>query len=218
MWSPRQIGTVLAYAAIPLLLVVGGVALAVAEGALPRAAGATTRTPESSATAAPLTQTPVPPPAQPSPTPTPGRFPTSTTSPTNEPYWSATAPAPTLGATPTELALTSSTPTATFESTEEAALPSSSTHDMGCDLQHRWMGRYIVRPGDTLFHIALRFGTSVWELRQANCKSSSVIVAGERLLVPQPGSFRRDHPFSWWQHAPWWARLRWLKGLGLVHP
>ena len=63
MWSARRVGTILAYAAIPLLLVVGSVALAVTEGVpAPKAAPTLTSSP------APATRTQMP---QPSHTETP---------------------------------------------------------------------------------------------------------------------------------------------------
>lgn len=47
-----------------------------------------------------------------------------------------------------------------------------------------WLKAYVVQPGDTLFRIAVSFGTSVVRLERANCKSSSVIYVGEHLWVP----------------------------------
>ncbi len=49
-----------------------------------------------------------------------------------------------------------------------------------------WWTRYIVRPGDTLFRIALRRGTTLHSLMNANCLVSSNLVAGRSLYVP-PG-------------------------------
>lgn len=46
---------------------------------------------------------------------------------------------------------------------------------------------YIVRPGDTLFLIAQRFGTTVSALAQANNLSNpNVLRIGQRLIIPQP--------------------------------
>jgi hypothetical protein len=48
-----------------------------------------------------------------------------------------------------------------------------------------WVRGYIVEPGDTLFHIATLFRTTVPNLQRANCKSNStVIFPGDRLWVP----------------------------------
>jgi len=48
---------------------------------------------------------------------------------------------------------------------------------------------YVVRPGDTLFGIALRFNTTVSALQQANNISNpNLIFVGQRLIIPPPGS------------------------------
>jgi LysM repeat protein len=48
-----------------------------------------------------------------------------------------------------------------------------------------WIRGYIVQPGDTLFHIATIYRTTVDDLERANCKSNSTLIfAGERLWVP----------------------------------
>ncbi len=48
-----------------------------------------------------------------------------------------------------------------------------------------------VAPNETLGHLALRFGTDVGTLRQMNELQSTLIRAGERLLVPAGGQRRR---------------------------
>jgi LysM repeat protein len=45
-------------------------------------------------------------------------------------------------------------------------------------------GTYVVQPGDNLFRIALRFGTSVTALRAANGLRSNLIVPGQVLRIP----------------------------------
>lgn len=48
---------------------------------------------------------------------------------------------------------------------------------------------YVVRPGDTLFGIALRFNTTVSALQRANNISNpNLIYVGQRLIIPPPGS------------------------------
>ena len=48
-----------------------------------------------------------------------------------------------------------------------------------------WVKTHIVRPGDTLFRIALSYGTTYPQLQRANCMGSSTIIyAGQRLWVP----------------------------------
>jgi len=47
---------------------------------------------------------------------------------------------------------------------------------------------YIVRPGDTLFGIALRFSTTVSALQRANSiPNVNLIYVGQRLIIPAPG-------------------------------
>jgi LysM repeat protein len=43
---------------------------------------------------------------------------------------------------------------------------------------------YVIKPGDTLYHISQVYSTSVYALMQANCLSSDLIIAGARLYVP----------------------------------
>lgn len=47
---------------------------------------------------------------------------------------------------------------------------------------------YYVQPGDTLYKLSLRFGTSVSELQRVNGLSSSALQVGQRLLIPASGS------------------------------
>lgn len=61
-----------------------------------------------------------------------------------------------------------------------AAVESSSTPSTICPLTS---GRYLIRPGDTLLKIALRCGTSVAALRQANGLNSDLILIGQWLQV-----------------------------------
>lgn len=48
-------------------------------------------------------------------------------------------------------------------------------------------GGYVVQPGDTLFTIAQRFGTTVEALKAANGLSSDFIYVGQRLTIPTGG-------------------------------
>lgn len=48
-----------------------------------------------------------------------------------------------------------------------------------------WVKTHVVQPGDTLFRIALSYGTTYPQLQRANCMGSSTIIyAGQRLWVP----------------------------------
>jgi LysM repeat protein len=49
-------------------------------------------------------------------------------------------------------------------------------------------GTYTVRPGDSLYAIALQHGTTVAALMKANGLTTSVIYAGQRLVIPGGGS------------------------------
>ncbi len=53
-----------------------------------------------------------------------------------------------------------------------------------CGVPYGWLKAYQVQPGDTLFHIATLYGTSVTQLQRANCKLSTNILIGEWLWVP----------------------------------
>jgi LysM repeat protein len=49
-------------------------------------------------------------------------------------------------------------------------------------------GYYVVRPGDTLFSIAMRYNTNVWVLARANgILNPSVIFGGQVLVIPAAG-------------------------------
>lgn len=48
-----------------------------------------------------------------------------------------------------------------------------------------WVRAHVVQPGDTLFRIALSYGTTYPQLQRANCMGSSTIIySGQRLWVP----------------------------------
>jgi LysM repeat protein len=61
---------------------------------------------------------------------------------------------------------------------------SSVTPKANCGAPYGWTRAYVVQPGDTLFRIAAMYGIGVDDLRRANCRSGTVIFAGERLWVP----------------------------------
>ena len=48
----------------------------------------------------------------------------------------------------------------------------------------QWWTTYIVRPGETLFILARRHGTTVYAIKQANCMVDSRIFAGRSLFLP----------------------------------
>lgn len=49
-------------------------------------------------------------------------------------------------------------------------------------------GVHIVQPGDTLFLLAQRYGTTVAALQQANSLASDLIYPGQGLFIPRPGN------------------------------
>ncbi len=52
-----------------------------------------------------------------------------------------------------------------------------------CGAPFGWV-RYTVQPGDNLYRISLLYGITVAQLKQANCLSSDFISAGQQLWVP----------------------------------
>lgn len=46
---------------------------------------------------------------------------------------------------------------------------------------------YVVQPGDNLFRIALRFGTTVEAIKEANGLTNDIIYVGQVLIIPTPG-------------------------------
>lgn len=91
----------------------------------------------------------------------------------------APSPSPTLTYTP----FPSPTPTPTSLPTFTPALPPTSTPTPYCPPPYGWI-IYIVRSGDNLSSIALRYRTTVENLMRANCLTSPYLVEGQRLYVP----------------------------------
>jgi LysM repeat protein len=90
--------------------------------------------------------------------------PTATEVPTEE-----ETPEPTPEPTETEAAVEEADETATPEPTQAATTP----------------GTHVVQPGENLFRIALRYGTTVQTIAQANnITNPSLIYVGQRLTIP----------------------------------
>jgi LysM repeat protein len=203
MWSARQVGTILAYAAIPLLLVVGSVALAVTEGAPAATAtpGATIRPPQVTQTTTPRPTEKVAPASTIPMTSTPKAVASPTPSPTPIP--------PTASSTSGPQPTSTSASTAPAAATEGALSLPVAPRTEPCGPFRGWNKSYVVRPGDTLFAIALRYRTSVWQLRQANCRNSTVVFPGECLWVPAPEASHCEDcslpgsRWKWQDHLPW---------------
>jgi hypothetical protein len=98
---------------------------------------------------------------------------------------------PTAPATPSTVGLTVDTqPESTAFS--PPAKPTS-TPAPRCTHPGGWV-RYVVRPGDTLWSLAVRYGMTVDRLRRANCLQGNTIYAGQVLWVPyylRPTATRR---------------------------
>lgn len=125
-----------------------------------------------SPTPVPLTATSTP--VMPIATPTPTSSPSPTATPTRTPTATATAlpPSPTLPRM-------GGGGTATASPTRPAATPTPA-----CGPPPNWV-RVQVLPGETLFRLAVRYGTTVAQLQWANCLGSSTVVrAGQWLWAP----------------------------------
>jgi hypothetical protein len=150
MQAVRQAAGGLVYGMVSILLVLGSLALALAQR-----------------------------PANPA-APTASKLPNS---PTTTPISASATSTPTsAAASPTDTQI----PTATsysFPTVRPPTIPVPTTA-VRCGPFYGWVKAYVVEPGDTLYRIAARFSTTVELLAEANCKSDSVIYAGERLWVP----------------------------------
>lgn len=126
----------------------------------------------------------------PSPIPTatltPSPVPTATRTPTAVP--TATRP-PTITVTPLPRATLTFTPypSLTPSMTPFSAAGQPTPQPSGCTVPANWV-RYTIQPGDTIFGLARRFGTSRDDLVNANClPNANNITAGQLLFVP-PGA------------------------------
>ncbi|MGC9346495.1 MAG: LysM peptidoglycan-binding domain-containing protein [Anaerolineae bacterium] len=82
---------------------------------------------------------------------------------------------------PTATAMTAAQPTET-PAAEPTAAPTAVSGDTGTTV-------YTVQPGDNLFRIALRFGTTVPAIAQANnITNPSLIYVGQQLTIPTGGA------------------------------
>lgn len=196
MQAARQLGGGLIYGLVSLILVVGGLSLALAETAPPA-----NLTPTSGLPAAPQTLTPT----QPGPTEaaTLTALPTQTPlPPTNcppPPGWTLVSVQP--GDTPENLAARYNT-TAEQIVQSNCLLTSSLAVGYGiyvpytppqsqptavilCGPIPGWVRSYTVQPGDHLFRIAIQYGTTTANIQRANCITNpNNIPVGLRLWVP----------------------------------
>ena len=168
----RQWGSGVVYAVVSVVLVVGGLSLALVEGGVtpnqPAPTQPSATTPAPSATV--VASSPVPPTLVP-----PSRVPPSLTS--------AVQPS----ATPVVIYVTatnarpSSTSTVILRATATYRPPATA---FACGPYAGWVRSYTVSAGDTLFHISTLYRTTVTALQTGNCLTSTFIFPGEKLWVP----------------------------------
>lgn len=164
MNSFRNLGTALIYAVISIVLVVGGLSLALAEGGLNAPQPTAHPSPTLFASSVPATQ---PDPSTP--------LPASSTP--QIVYVTATQP---VAGTPA-MVLPSASPQPSATSTARSYY---SATPVRCGPYSGWVRNYVVQQGDTLYHIATQYQTTVPALQTANCLSNTLIVPGQRLWVP----------------------------------
>ncbi len=168
MNSMRQLGTALFYALVSVVLVVGGLSLALAEGGInaPRPTAKPSPTLFSSSTP----ETPVSPTVPVAASSTPQIvYVTATQS------FTATQLFPSIAA-PSATQYVYLYPTATIR----VYYPTP----VHCGPYYGWIKGYTVQQGDTLYHISTLYQTTVTALQVANCLPGTFIYPGELLWVP----------------------------------
>ncbi|RJP61309.1 MAG: LysM peptidoglycan-binding domain-containing protein [Candidatus Auribacter fodinae] len=190
MQALRQLGGGLLLGLLSVLIVFGGMSLALAEGYVPQPPPAPTET-----------QTALPPAPTEAVSSTPSPIPTETATaspipPTNCPPPAGWILAPILpGDTLDTLAFRYHTTPAALMAGNclvspyilpgygiYVPAPPTSTA-IACGAPYGWV-RYTVQPGDNLYRISLLYRITVAELKQANCLTSDVISVGQLLWVP----------------------------------
>lgn len=163
MNSIRQLGSGLLYAVVSVVLVVGGLSLALAEGVVklpaPTAKPAFTAVvPSSTPTAAMVTLAVSAAPVVVTPSSTPQA----------------------MIVTATRAVVTATASPRTYP-TSTRAYYATAVH---CGPYYGWIKSYTVKQGDTLFHIATLYQTTVNALQIANCEQDTIIFPGDVLWVP----------------------------------
>ncbi len=165
-------GSGLVYALVSVVLVVGGLSLALAEGsfspAQPPPTQASITVPAPTLTSAP-----------------PSPVPSSPTPPSPVPATNTAAVQP--SATPQVIYVTATTSAATATTyirptATSTRRPYATT--FVCGPYSGWVKSYTVQAGDTLFHISTLYRTNVPALQTANCLATTFIFPGEKLWVP----------------------------------
>jgi len=191
MRAMRQMGNGILYGLVSVLLVVGGLSLALAESyTVPsptpiispptvlqtltstQAGPAASASPTSIASATPLPPTNCPPPS--------GWILISV-----QPYDTVESLAGRFRISPYQLAQANCLLTNNLEPGYNLYVPlPSGPAPISCSAPIGWVHAYVVRPGDSLDQIATLYGVSPFELQNANCLSSTYLTAGESLWVP----------------------------------
>lgn len=191
MQALRQLGGGLILGLLSILIVVGGMSLALAEGYVPQPPPMPTAT------------EPAPPSAPTEAASLIPSIPTSTETVTASPVPPTSCPPP-IGWTLAMILPGDTLETLAFRyHTTPAALmaanclasptilpgygiyvpPPPTSTPIPCGAPFGWV-RYIVQPGDNLYRISLLYRITVTELKQANCLTSDFISAGQQLWVP----------------------------------
>ncbi len=187
----RQLGAGLIYGLASVVLVIGGLSLALAESF-------TVSQPSSTATVPPLPGTLTPTLSGPTATWTATTLPTQTPlPPTNCPPpfgWipiivrpgdSITSLAYQYHITPAQLSQANCLLSSGLVPGYNIYVPPLPTNTaIPCGPLPGWIFGYIVQPADTLYHIATLYGTTVNNMMIANCRFNNVIFPGEQLWVP----------------------------------
>jgi len=191
MQAVRQMGSGILYGLVSVMLVVGGLSLALAESyttpsptptaSLPLVAQILTST-QAGPTALPpstLTPTATPPP------PTNCRPPAGWILISVQPYDTLESLAMRFGVAPGQLAQANCLLTDNLEPGYNIYIPAPAIQaPISCGVPFGWVRAYVVRPGDTLYRIATLYGTTVFDLQGANCLSNPFITTGSLLWVP----------------------------------
>ena len=197
MRAVRQMGSGILYGLVSVMLVVGGLSLALAESYTAPSPAPTTSLPTVPET---LTSTPFGPTALPSATslPTATQLPLTNCPPPAgwiliavHPYDTLESLAARFRVPPYQLAQANCLLTdnlapgyTIYIPPPLPPLPPPAQIIERCGAPFGWVRAYLVQPGDTLYRIAGSFGVSAYELQQANCLPNTFITAGNLLWVP----------------------------------
>jgi len=178
MKNARQVLWGIIIALVSIIFILGGVTLSLAEG------NALARTPTLPSTASPTLWIPVIQPVTPTEPPLLPMFTSTVPTITVPPSLTPLPPSTTITITQPP---NTSTPTVTRTASKSVTAPPPATPTMtatACGAPANW-GTYVVKPGDTLYGLSLKFGATVSALQRANCLGESTLLkVGQKLRVP----------------------------------